>query len=291
MPPSLRWWVQPPLSAPIQGGQKQMTGELRQDRSAGADGRSGTDVLVERRGPVLVIRLNRPRVRNALTRAMAERLAAAFAELDARTELRVGVLTGTPPSFCSGMDLGAFARGERASLPGRGFGGLTEQPPSKPLIAAVEGAAVGGGFEMVLACDMVVAADDATFGLPELRRGLVAAAGGLLRLPRAIAPAVAMEMALTGEPIDAQRAFALGLVNRVVAPGTTLTAACELGEKIATHADHAVLASKSILARVRDGELAEEYRSHRELLSGILDSPGARAGAREFVQGHPGGPR
>ncbi|WP_037662130.1 enoyl-CoA hydratase-related protein, partial [Streptomyces aurantiacus] len=116
-----------------------------------------------------------------------------------------------------------------------------------------------------------------------------AAAGGLLRLPRAIAPAVAMEMALTGEPIDAQRAFSLGLVNRVVPAGTALAAACELGEKIAAHADHAVLASKAVLARARDGELADEYRAHRELLSDIIDSPGARAGARDFVQGRSGG--
>lgn len=279
-----------------------MTGELRQGPAAEADGGRGedradgggapgnaADVLVERRGPILVVCLNRPRVRNALTRAMAERVAAAFAELDDREELRVGVLTGTPPAFCAGMDLAAFARGERASLPDRGFGGLTERPPAKPLIAAVEGAAVGGGFEMVLACDMVVASADARFALPEVRRGLVAAAGGLLRLPRAIAPVVAMEMALTGEPIDAQRAFALGLVNRVVPAGAAVAAACELGETIAAHADHAVLASKAVLARARDGELADEYRSHRELLADIIDSPGARAGARDFVQGRSGG--
>ncbi|ARX80994.1 MULTISPECIES: crotonase/enoyl-CoA hydratase family protein [Streptomyces] len=275
-----------------------MTGENGQGRAAEADGGRGADradgggapgsaadVLVERRGPVLVVRLNRPRVRNALTRAMAEELARAFAELDAREELRVGVLTGTPPAFCAGMDLAAFARGERASLPDRGFGGLTERPPAKPLIAAVEGAAVGGGFEMVLACDMVVASADARFALPEVRRGLVAAAGGLLRLPRAIAPVVAMEMALTGEPIDARRAFELGLVNRVVPAGTAVAAACELGERIAAHAGHAVLASKAVLARARDGELADEYRSHRELLADIIGSPGARAGARDFVQG------
>nr|WP_239157601.1 crotonase/enoyl-CoA hydratase family protein [Streptomyces sp. SID13726] len=234
---------------------------------------------------MLVVRLNRPRVRNALTRAMAERLAAAFAHLDATARLRVGVLTGTPPAFCSGMDLAAFARGERASLPDRGFGGLTARPPAKPLIAAVEGAAVGGGFEMVLACDLVVAAADARFALPEVRRDLVAAAGGLLRLPRAIPPAVAMEMALTGEPIDAARAHALGLVNRVVAPGTALAAACELGERVAAHAPQVVLATKRVLGRVRDGELADEYRAHRQELAEILDSPDASAGARDFLQG------
>ncbi|MFI9168012.1 crotonase/enoyl-CoA hydratase family protein [Streptomyces lincolnensis] len=259
-----------------------MTGEFRQGRAAEPE---GADVVVEERGPLLVIRLNRPHVRNALTRAMAERLAAAFRHLDDTPDLRVGVLTGTAPAFCSGMDLTAFARGERASLPGRGFGGLTERPPAKPLIAAVEGAAVGGGFEMVLACDLVVAAADASFGLPEVRRGLVAAAGGLLRLPRAIAPAVAMEMALTGDPIDAHRAHALGLVNRVVAPGSALAAACELGDRVAAHAGHAVLASKRVLGRARDGEWADEYREHRAELAAILDSPGARAGARAFVQG------
>ncbi|MDT0392060.1 crotonase/enoyl-CoA hydratase family protein [Streptomyces dubilierae] len=247
------------------------------------------DVIVDERGPLLVVRLNRPRVRNALTRRMAEHLAGAFERLDREGELRVGVVTGTPPAFCSGMDLAAFARGERASWPGRGFGGLTERPPAKPLIAAVEGAAVGGGFEMVLACDLVVAADDATFGLPEVRRGLVAAAGGLLRLPRAIPPAVAMEMALTGDPIDAWRAYTLGLVNHVVEPGTALAAACALGERIAAHADQAVLASKRVLARVRDGDFVDAYRAHREELSGILDSSDARAGARAFVRQGSGG--
>jgi len=255
-----------------------------------ADGRTAAaDVVVETCGAVLVIRLNRPRVRNALTRAMAERMAAAFEELDAREELSVGVLTGTPPAFCAGMDLAAFVRGERASLQGRGFGGLTERPPAKPLIAAVEGAAVGGGFELVLACDLVVAAADAVFALPEVRRGLVAAAGGLLRLPRAIPPNVAMEMALTGEPIDARRAYGLGLVNRLVEPGTALTAACELGETIAAQRASSVQASKRLLAEVRDGQLAAEYTRHRELLGPLLDSAAARDGASAFVMGRSAG--
>ncbi|MGN9816322.1 crotonase/enoyl-CoA hydratase family protein [Streptomyces sp. SD11] len=255
-----------------------------------ADGRTAAaDIVVETRGAVLVIRLNRPRVRNALTRAMAERMGAAFEELDAREELRVGVLTGTPPAFCAGMDLAAFVRGERASLPGRGFGGLTERPPAKPLIAAVEGAAVGGGLELVLACDLVVAAVDAVFALPEVRRGLVAAAGGLLRLPRAIPPNVAMEMALTGESIDAQRAYGLGLVNRLVEPGTALSVACELARTIAAQRASSVLASKRLLAEVRDGQLAAEYIRHRELLGPQLDSAAARDGASRFVKGRPAG--
>ena len=243
------------------------------------------DVVVETRGSLLVVRLNRPRTRNALTRAMAERMASAFAELDAQAELSAGILTGTPPAFCGGMDLAAFARGERASVPGSGFGGLTEAPPSKPLIAAVEGPAVGGGFEMVLACDLVVAASDASFGLPEVRRGLVAAAGGLLRLPRTVPPNVAMEMALTGQPLDAARARDLGLVNRLTDPGGALQAACELGESIAAHDDRCVETTKQVLAEVRDGQLAGEYSRHRRTLQPVLDSAGAREGAWKFVGG------
>ncbi|MEC4019154.1 crotonase/enoyl-CoA hydratase family protein [Streptomyces sp. H27-D2] len=259
-----------------------------QDRSAGgADG--ADDVLVDERDGVLVIRLNRPRVRNALTRGTAERLAAALDELDARPDISVGVLGGEGRCFCAGMDLSAFARGERASLPGRGFGGLTEAPPVKPLIAAVEGAAVGGGLELVLACDLVVAASDAVFSLPEVRRGLAAAAGGLLRLPRAIPPNIAMEMALTGEPISAQRAYDFGLVNRLALPGTAIDAAYELAKTIAANTGRSVAASKQVLAGARDRRLADEFHRQREVLAPLLESATAREGAKAFVDGRAAG--
>lgn len=142
------------------------------------------EVLVTVEDGVQIITINRPEARNAMTLAAAHLIAAALDELDARDDLRIGILTGAGNSFCAGMDLKGFLRGERPSLPDRGFGGLTKRPPKKPLIAAVEGYALAGGFELVLACDLVVAADNAQFGVPEVKRGLAATAGGLVRLPR-----------------------------------------------------------------------------------------------------------
>jgi enoyl-CoA hydratase len=194
------------------------------------------EVIAERDGAVLVISLNRPEQKNAMTRTAAELLAGALDELDGDPALSVGVLTGTGGTFCSGMDLKRFAAGERPSVPGRGFGGLTERPPAKPLIAAVEGYALAGGFELVLACDLVVAARGARFGLPEVRRGLVARGGGLIRLPRLVSRAVAMELILTGDFIDADRALAMGLVNRVVADGAAAAEAIARAQRLARNA-------------------------------------------------------
>ena len=177
----------------------------------------GPNVLVEVAGVVQVVTINRPQVRNAIDAATAAEIAAAMDELDGRDDLAAGVITGAGTAFCAGMDLKAFLAGERPSTPERGFAGLVEKPPAKPLVAAVNGPAIAGGFEVVLACDLVVAADDAVFGLPEVKRGLVAAAGGLLRLPRRIPYHLAMEWALTGEYVTARRAYEVSLVNRLVA--------------------------------------------------------------------------
>src|SRR3954449_13413382 len=163
-------------------------------------------VLTERREGVLVITLNRPEARNAVNRAAAEGIAAAIDELDDDNELRVGVITGAGGTFSAGMDLKAFVAGERPHVEGRGSAGIVQRPPRKPLIAAVEGWALAGGFEVALACDLIVAARDARFGIPEVKRGLVAAAGGLIRLPRRIPYHLAMELALTGDPVGAERA-------------------------------------------------------------------------------------
>jgi enoyl-CoA hydratase len=171
-------------------------------------------LLVERSGSTLVMTINRPAARNAIDFATATALAAALDELDATRELRVGILTGAGGTFSAGMDLKAFLRGEPREVEGRGFGGLTDAPPAKPLIAAVEGYALAGGCEMVLACDLVTAAEDAAFGLPEVKRGLIAGSGGLLRLPGRIPPQIAMEYALTGDLLPAVEAHRWGLVNR-----------------------------------------------------------------------------
>jgi enoyl-CoA hydratase/carnithine racemase len=176
-------------------------------------------VLSEAADGVLTVTLNRPEARNAVNRQLAGAVAAALEGLDADDDLRVGVITGAGGTFCSGMDLKAFAAGERPTVAGRGFAGIAQRAARKPLIAAVEGYALAGGFEVALACDLIVAARDARFGIPEVKRGLVAAAGGLLRLPRRIPYHLAMELALTGEPVDAPRAKELGIVNRLAEPG------------------------------------------------------------------------
>jgi len=156
------------------------------------------EVLVEHIDGIVVITINRPEVRNAVNRAVSLAVCAAVDEMDRRADLRIGILTGAGQTFCAGMDLKAFLRGEITRVEGRGILGIAQTPPEKPLIAAVEGYALAGGFEVVLACDLVVAARNAQFGLPEVKRGLAAAAGGLLRLPRLIPQRIAMEAALTG---------------------------------------------------------------------------------------------
>jgi enoyl-CoA hydratase len=158
---------------------------------------SSSVVQLRQKGSVLVITLNRPEVRNAINKDVAVALAAALAELDARPDLHVGIITGAGGTFCSGMDLKAFAAGgDEPAVEGLGFAGMCEAQPRKPLIAAVEGHAVAGGFEIALACDLIVAARNASFGLPEVKRGLVASSGGLMRLPRGVSRNIAMEMAL-----------------------------------------------------------------------------------------------
>ena len=244
-------------------------------------------VLIEQRSTTLVITLNRPERRNAVDRAMSEAVAAALDELDSRRDLRVGVITGAGGSFCSGMDLKAFVAGSRPEVEGRGFGGLTEAPPAKPLIAAVEGYALAGGCEMVLACDLIVAADDASFGLPEVTRGLVAGSGGLTRLSRRIPPSLAMEYALTGKRLLAIEAYRLGLVNRVTARGGALAAALELADEIAANAPLATMASKRIMIESAEWSAAEQWDRQRPLVDAVLATRDAHEGALAFAEKRP----
>ena len=209
-------------------------------------------VLTERHDDVLIVTLNRPEVRNAIDLALAEGIAAAMDELDGDDAVRVGILTGAGRGFCAGMDLKAFLGGERPWVGDRGFAGLVERPPRKPLIAAVEGFALAGGLEVVLACDLVVAAQGTRLGIPEVKRSLVPAAGALLRLPQRLPYALAMELALTGDPITAERAAELGLVNRLAEPGGAVDAALELAAAIAANGPLAVAATKAVLRVQRD---------------------------------------
>ncbi|MDV7088323.1 crotonase/enoyl-CoA hydratase family protein [Rhodococcus sp. IEGM 248] len=233
---------------------------------------------------VAVITLNRPEVRNAANAELAADVAAAVDEIDARADVRVTVLTGSGGTFCSGMDLKAFLNGERASLPVRGFAGFTGQPPKTPTIAAVEGAAVAGGCELVLACDMVVAADNAKFGVPEVKRGLVAVGGALLRLPQRIPYQLAMELILTGDLMDATTAHTAGLVNHLTAPGDALDAALRLAHKIAANGPLALKASKEIMQRAPQWAPDEAYELQRAIAKTAFESADAKEGARAFAE-------
>ncbi len=241
------------------------------------------EVLTQEEDGILIITINRPEAKNAMTKAASEGIAAALDRLDADDNLRVGILTGAGGTFCSGMDLKGFLRGERPFVEGRGFGGLTEQKPVKPLIAAVEGYALAGGLELMIACDLVVANSAAKFGIPEAKRGLAAAAGGLMILPDLIPHKVAMELALTGEFIGAERAHQIGLINRVT-DGPALDAAKELAQIITANGPVAVRVSKQIIEESRSWPIAERYKKQAELLPQVFMSQDAREGSAAFAE-------
>jgi enoyl-CoA hydratase len=241
-------------------------------------------VLTEKRDGVLLVTLNRPDARNAVNLPLAEGVAAALDELDASDDVQVGVLTGAGKGFSSGMDLKAFATGERPWVGDRGFAGIVQRASEKPLIAAIEGFAVAGGFEIALACDLIVAARDARVGIPEAKRSLVAAGGALIRLPKRIPYHVAMELALTGDPIDAQRAHELGIVNRLTEPGGAVDGALELAAAIAKNGPLALDASKKIVASAPDWTEAEAWQKQGELAGPVFTSEDAREGAVAFAE-------
>lgn len=245
---------------------------------------STTEVRTERVGGTLLITIDRPRARNAVNAAVAAGLAEALDLLEADPSLRAGVLTGADGSFSAGMDLKAALKGESPEVPGRGFGGLTEAELSKPLIAAVEGWAMGGGFELALGCDLIVAAEDAKFGLPEVKRGLIAAGGGVIRLPKRIPHHLAMEFLLTGEPIGAERAGQLGLVNRVVPAGEASAVALQLAEQVAANAPLALALVKKIV-RAADGVPdAQAFATQRSELPALMRSADVREGMQAFAE-------
>jgi enoyl-CoA hydratase len=239
-------------------------------------------VECEQRGAVLVVTLDRPDAANAIDGAMAQQLTAAFAQVSTDESILVVVLTGAGrKTFCSGMDLKAFTAGDDMNVIAAGVATVPACP--KPVIAAVNGAALAGGFEMVLNCDLAVAADHARFGMPEVKRGLIAAGGGF-RLPLRIPLAVALEMGLTGEPIDAYRAYELGLVNRVVAAGDVLTCAFELAGRIADNGPLAVRITKQLML----GQLPAEDRERTlDIVAPVFASVDAQEGARSFAEKRP----
>ncbi|MCB2088530.1 MAG: crotonase/enoyl-CoA hydratase family protein [Sphingomonadaceae bacterium] len=240
-------------------------------------------VLVQEDNGVLIITINRPEAKNAVNRDVAEGIAAALDRLDGEDALRVGILTGAGGTFCSGMDLKGFLRGESPMVKGRGFGGLVEAPPKKPLIAAVDGYALAGGLELMIACDLVVANSAAKFGIPEVKRGLAAAAGGLMALPDLVPHKVAMELALTGEFIDAARAHAIGLVNRI-SDGPALDGALELARTISANGPLAVRVSKQVMDESRSWPREERWKRQGALVQLVFVSEDAQEGPRAFAE-------
>ncbi len=241
-------------------------------------------VLVQRQGPIMIITLNRPEVRNAVNHAMAVALERACDAFEADPALRVAVLTGADGYFSSGMDLKAMAGGEAPLTEGRGPLGLTGKPPAKPLIAAVEGPALAGGCELALAADLIVAASDSQFGIPEPKRGLIAAAGGVMRLRERLPRNIAMELALTGDPMPATKLAEFGLVNVVAEPGGALTAALALAERIAVNAPLSVLGSKRIVDEAADWTAGEAFDRQSDIASPALFSEDAAEGVRAFAE-------
>jgi len=235
-------------------------------------------------GAVLVVTLDRPDVRNAIDARTAEALERAIDDAEADPRVRAIVLTGAGDTFCAGMDLKAAARGELPLTPGRGPLGLTGRPPVKPLVVAVEGSALAGGCELVLAADLVVAASDAVFGLPEVKRGLAAAAGGVLRLRERLPRNIAMEMALLGEPMSAARLAELGLVNRLVAPGEALTVALDLARAVAANAPLSVAVGKRIIDESPGWAADDAFDRQTELASPVILSEDAREGVEAFAE-------
>jgi len=241
-------------------------------------------VLTEVTDGVGVLTLNRPEAKNAVDLATTQALAAAVDDFEARADVTVLVLTGAGGTFCAGMDLKAFARGERPRIEGRGFAGLTEAPPVKPLIAAVEGWALAGGCELALAADLIVAASDARFGIPEVKRGLFAAGGGVLRLAKALPYQRAMEMALTGDPLPAAEAHRFGLVNVLTEPGGALEGARALAARVAANGPLGVQASKQLIAGSVGWTDRGALEAQRELADRVFASADALEGARAFAE-------
>ena len=242
-----------------------------------------SEVLTEVEDGVLIVTINRPEAKNAMTMAAAQGISAAMDRLEAEGDLRVAILTGAGGTFCSGMDLKGFLRGERPSVEGRGFGALSQWTPSKPVIAAVDGYALAGGMELALSCDLIVANAGAKFGIPEAKRGLAAAAGGLIKLPRQIPPRIAMELALTGDFIDAARAYDLGFVNRVT-DGPSIEGAKELAKAVAANGPLALIASKAIIRDSHSWSDAEMWKNQASYIAPVFVSEDAREGSLAFAE-------
>jgi enoyl-CoA hydratase len=256
--------------------------------ATGAGGVKGDEMVLqrERRGRVEILTLDRPEARNAISPEVSQAIEAALDDLEADRQVRVIVLTGNGPVFCAGADLKVVARGEGLNIETErgGFGGLARREVSKPIIAAVNGPALAGGFELVLACDLVVAAHDATFGLPEAKRGLLAAAGGPIRLAKRIPTALALEIVMTGDPITAERAHQVGLVNRLAHVDDVVDVAVDLAERILENSPSAVRAGRALVRGAVDRDEAGGWELTVELARTLMASGDAIEGATAFAE-------
>ena len=241
------------------------------------------------RGPIAVIKINRPEARNAVNSAVAEGIEAAIDEIEAKDEIWLGIITGEPPVFCAGADLKEINAGRAATLATArgGFAGVAQRERTKPLIAAVDGPALAGGTEIVLACDLVVVSTTATFGIPEVKRSLVAAAGGLFRLGRKLPMNMAMEMTLTGDPIAAEQAFHHGLVNRLVEPGKALDGAMALAEQVTANAPVAVRESRKVVLAATNADDEVGWKMSAEAMGVAMTSEDFSEGLTAFIEKRP----
>ena len=238
------------------------------------------EVITEKRGRVMLITLNRPEAKNSVNSALAQALVAAMKDLDSDDDLTAGVLTGADGGFSAGMDLKAFL----TDGPPEGFNEFLTDACKKPLIAAVEGFALAGGLEIALSCDLIVAAKGVRMGIPEVNKGLFAAGGGLIRLPSRVPYAIAMEMALTSDPIAAEQAFEWGLVSRLAEPGQAVHVALELANRIAENAPLAVSASKQIIRATRGVSEEAAWSLQGGFMRTVFSSEDAKEGPRAFAE-------
>ena len=243
----------------------------------------------DQKGPFAVVKINRPDARNAVNGEVARGIEEAVDKIEADDSIWVGILTGEPPAFCAGADLKEINAGNAAALSTErgGFAGFVQRERTKPVIAAVDGPALAGGTEIVLACDLVVASTTATFGIPEVKRSLVAAAGGLFRLPRKIPFNVAMELALTGDPISAELAHHHGLVNRLCEPGTALETATALAEQICANAPVAVRETRKILLEATYAPDEVGWKMSIEGMAKAMSSEDFSEGLTAFIEKRP----
>lgn len=239
----------------------------------------------ETRGNVAIITIDRPEARNAVNGEVAEGIEAAIDRMEADDSIWIGILTHTGPVFCAGADLKAINSGEAARLNtrGGGFGGIVSKQRTKPIIAACNGPAYAGGCEIVLACDLLVASTEAKFGVPEVKRNLVAAAGALFRLPEALPKNVAMELLLTGDPIDADRAYSLGFVNRLAEPGAAVEVALDLAAQISENAPLAVRKSREVALQRFSGD-DEAFAASEKAIAEVMASEDTKEGLAAFIE-------